>query len=225
MRSGATATAIDALCRSIRNHVYRPGDRLPSERDLAEALSVSRPTMREAIQSLATLNIVEVRRGSGVYVGALSADVVLQPLLMALDVAQPTDRSLFEVRLALEPLASSLAAKNAREEQLASMRSCVQQQSEGTPAPRRVLALDTRLHHLIAQASGNDLLLGLIASLEAVTLKSRQRTIRGPGVIERTLRDHRAIVRAIETKDAAAAEKAMRRHLGHIQRVHASLEK
>jgi GntR family transcriptional repressor for pyruvate dehydrogenase complex len=217
VRSGATAAAIDAVCRSIREHVYRPGDRLPSERELAEALSVSRPTMREAIQSLATLNIVDVRRGSGIYVGALSTEALLQPLLMALELTQPTAQSLFDVRLALEPLAASLAAANAEETQLAAMRACVEP-AQGELTPRRVITVDARLHRLIAEASGNDLLLGLIASLDTLTLESRRRTARVPGVIERSLRDHRSIVRAIDKGDRAGAERAMRRHLLSVER-------
>jgi GntR family transcriptional repressor for pyruvate dehydrogenase complex len=223
-RPGASAAVMDAICRRIRERVYEPGDRLPSERDLAEALSVSRPTMREAIQSLATLNILDVRRGSGIYVGELNAELVLQPVLVALELTQPTAKSLFEVRLALEPLAASLAAKNAQEDHLASMRACVRSLPQGELTARRVLTLDTRLHRLIVEASGNELLLGLVASLDTLALKSRQRTVHEPGVIDRSLKDHRAIVRAIESRDREAAEAAMRRHLERLERVYRSFD-
>jgi GntR family transcriptional repressor for pyruvate dehydrogenase complex len=224
-RPGATAEVIEVVCERIRDGRYRPGDRLPSERDLAEDLSVSRPTMREAIQSLATLNIVEVRRGSGVYVAALDAEVLLRPVLFALDLTRPTAKSLFEVRLALEPLAASLAAQNADESQLAAMRECLAQAERGKPSKRRMLELDTRLHRLVVESARNDLLLGLVASLGVLSQRSRERTVKEPGVIERSLIDHRSIVRAIELGDPDRAERAMRRHLERLERLYLSFDK
>jgi GntR family transcriptional repressor for pyruvate dehydrogenase complex len=223
-RPGATAEVIEAVCTRIRDGLYQPGDRLPSERDLAEDLSVSRPTMREAIQSLATLNIVEVRRGSGVYVAELDAEVLLRPVLFALDLTRPTAKSLFEVRLALEPLAASLAAQNADEDQIAAMRDCLARAEKGKPTPRRMLELDTRLHRLIVESARNDLLLGLVASLAVLSQRSRERTVKEPGVVERSLIDHRAIVRAIEAGDSDRAEHAMCRHLERLERLYLSFD-
>jgi GntR family transcriptional repressor for pyruvate dehydrogenase complex len=180
--------------------------------------------MREAIQSLATLNIVDVRRGSGVYVAALDAELSLRPVLFTLGLTRPTAKSLFEVRLALEPLAASLAARHADEAQLAAMRECLAQGEKGKPTPRRWLDLDTRLHRLIVEASRNDLLLGLVASLSALSQKSREQTVKEPGVVERSISDHRAIVRAIERGDSDRAEQAMRRHLARLEEIYLSFD-
>ena len=223
--TGATAEAIEAVCLRIRDGVYRPGERLPSERDLAQDLHVSRPTMREAIQSLATLNILDVKRGSGVYVAALDAELSLRPALFTLELTRPTARSLFEVRLALEPLAASLAARHADEAQLTALRDCLAHGERGNLTPRRWLNLDTRLHRLIVEASRNDLLVGLVASLSALSQKSRERTVKEPGVVERSLSDHRAIVRAIEAGDSDRAGQAMRRHLARLEQVYLAFDK
>jgi GntR family transcriptional repressor for pyruvate dehydrogenase complex len=117
-----------------------------------------------------------------------------------------------------------LAAVHADEAELTAMRDCLAQAEKGKPTPRRWLELDTRLHRLIVEASRNDLLLGLVASLSALSQKSRERTVKEPGIVARSLSDHRAIVRAIERGDSGRAEQAMRRHLARLERTYLSFD-
>jgi GntR family transcriptional regulator, transcriptional repressor for pyruvate dehydrogenase complex len=117
-RRRATAGAIAAIQEQIRSGRLAAGERLPSERALSEALGVSRPTVREAVQSLAAMNILDVRHGAGIFVSSLGIHELLSPLRFALELGGPTVAQLFEVRLTLEPRAAELAAERASDEQV-----------------------------------------------------------------------------------------------------------
>ena len=216
-RVGVAAEVVEGIQNLIKVGIYKPGDRLPSERALSEQLGVSRPTAREAIQALATMNILEVRRGSGVYVSPLALSDLLQPLRFAIELNQPALSSLFEVRLALEPLAAALAAERASREEVDGLFACIDRASKVRVSPRRLVELDTELHQRIVDAAQNDLLINLIASLSFLSRQSREKTVREPGIASVTLLDHRAIVDAIARRNSSDAEAAMRQHLVRIQ--------
>jgi GntR family transcriptional regulator, transcriptional repressor for pyruvate dehydrogenase complex len=216
-RRRATTDAIAAIQEQIRGGQLAPGQRLPSERALSEALGVSRPTVREAVQSLAAMNILDVRHGAGIFVSSLGMDELLSPMRFALELSEPTVAQLFEVRLALEPRAAELAAARATEEQIAGIRDCVARFARRGVSREELLELDTELHRRIVEAAGNVLLVNLVASLAALSRRSRELTTKVPGVTKRTRDDHRAIVDAIAAGKAREARRAMERHLVNVR--------
>jgi len=216
-RRRATTDAIAAIQEQIRSGRLAPGERLPSERALSEALGVSRPTVREAVQSLAAMNILDVRHGAGIFVSSLGMDELLSPMRFALELNEPTVSQLFEVRLALEPRAAELAAERATEEQLAGIEDCVARHARRGLSREELLELDTELHRRIVEAAGNDLLVNLIASLAALSRRSRELTVKVPGVSKRTRDDHRAIVAAISARKPKQARDAMAQHLTNVR--------
>ena len=179
-RRRATTDAIAAIQEQIRSGRLAPGERLPSERALSEALGVSRPTVREAVQSLAAMNILDVRHGAGIFVSSLGMDELLSPMRFALELSGPTVTHLFEVRLALEPRAAELAAERATDEQLAGIEDCVARHARRGLSREELLELDTELHRRIVEAAGNVLLVNLIASLAALSQRSRELTVKVP---------------------------------------------
>jgi GntR family transcriptional repressor for pyruvate dehydrogenase complex len=216
-RRRATTDAIAAIQEQIRSGQLAAGERLPSERALSDALGVSRPTVREAVQSLAAMNILDVRHGAGIFVASLGMDELLSPIRFALELSGPTVTQLFEVRLALEPRAAELAAQRATDEQVAAIEECVKRHSRRGLPRTELLALDTELHRLIVEASGNELLVNLIASLAALSQRSRELTVKVPGVSKRTRDDHVAIVEAIAARKPKQARDAMARHLTNVR--------
>ena len=216
-RRRATTDAIAAIQEQIRSGRLAPGERLPSERALSEALGVSRPTVREAVQSLAAMNILDVRHGAGIFVSSLGMDELLSPMRFALELNEPTVSQLFEVRLALEPRAAELAAERATDEQLAGIEDCVARHARRGLSREELLELDTELHRRIVEAAGNDLLANLIASLAALSRRSRELTVKVPGVSKRTRDDHRAIVAAISARKPKQARDAMAQHLTNVR--------
>src|SRR5262249_46636938 len=148
----ATADAITAIQEQIRSGRLVPGARLPSERALSESLGVSRPTVREAVQSLAAMNILHVRHGAGIFVSSLDLDELLTRMRFALELSEPTVDNLFEVRIALEPRAAELAAKRATDEQIAGIVECAGRLGRRGSSPEELLELDVELHRRIVEA-------------------------------------------------------------------------
>jgi GntR family transcriptional regulator, transcriptional repressor for pyruvate dehydrogenase complex len=218
-RRRATFEAIEAIQDQIRRGNLRPGECLPSERELSEALGVSRPTVREAVQALAAMNILDVRHGSGTFVASLNIGEVLMPLRFALELTMPAFDHLFEVRVQLEPLAAELAAKRATKEQLRGIQAALTRLNKRGHTTEERVDLDIALHSQIVAASQNDLLITLIGSLEVLARRSRQLTIAVPGVAARARKEHGEIVDAIVARQPAVAREAMSAHLTAVHQL------
>jgi GntR family transcriptional regulator, transcriptional repressor for pyruvate dehydrogenase complex len=216
-RRRATADAAAAVQEQIRAGRYGPGERLPSERELSELLSVSRPTVREALQALAALNIVEMRHGSGTYVSSLELEELLQPLGFALEVGTSAVVHLFELRLAIEPFAASLAAERATDEELVRIRTLVEGSSPETLTREELIQIDSEFHTLIVEAARNPLLIALHRSLGPIERQSRELTSRSPSAAKRAIAEHRRLLEALERRDPVAATLAMQQHLTRVR--------
>jgi GntR family transcriptional regulator, transcriptional repressor for pyruvate dehydrogenase complex len=211
------AEAIRTIKDMILDGRLQPGQRLPPERSLSEALGVSRPTVREAIRSLQAMHILESRHGAGTFVASLSLDELLRPLQFVLSLAEGGLEHLFEVRLLLEPGAAALAAERATEEQVAGLRDCAARGDEAGEDAEAMLRLDIELHERIVRAAGNPLLEHLWAATSALGTESRSYTTRLPGVLPRTVGEHHAIVTAIAAGDGPAAQAAMTAHIARVR--------
>jgi len=212
------AEAIRTVKDMILDGRLAPGQRLPPERSLSEALGVSRPTVREAIRSLQAMNILESRHGAGTFVASLSVEELLRPLQFVLSLAEGGLDHLFEVRLLLEPGAAALAAERASAEQVAGLRDCAARSgAEALQDADAMQRLDTELHERILAASGNPLLQHLWAATSALGAESRAYTTRLPNVRAQTIAEHAAIVDAIAAQDAPAAHAAMTAHISRIR--------
>jgi GntR family transcriptional repressor for pyruvate dehydrogenase complex len=201
------------LADSITAGQYQIGDRLPAERELAERAGVSRATVREAIISLETRGLVEVRVGSGVYVIAVPATSNL-PVPMNVEPFELSEaRLLFEGEVAAQAATQITDVELANLERLLKEMEAENRRGHGEEA-------DRQFHHAIAKATRNAAMAAVIDSLWMIRLQSpkcvalftRSRT-RGvkPVVIE-----HRAILQALRARDPDAARAAMRAHLQHV---------
>jgi GntR family transcriptional regulator, transcriptional repressor for pyruvate dehydrogenase complex len=216
----ARRTYVADTIRTIKDMILDgrlgPGQRLPPERALSEALGVSRPTVREAIHSLQAMNILESRHGAGTFVASLSVQELLRPLQFVLSLADGGLEHLFEVRFLLEPGAAALAALRASDEDVAGLRHCAARMEENAGRPVAMAALDAELHDRIFRASRNPLLEHLHAAMSALGAESRRYTARLPGVVDDTMEEHRAMVDAIAAGDEEGARAAMETHLRRV---------
>jgi GntR family transcriptional repressor for pyruvate dehydrogenase complex len=189
-----------ALLALVEERGLRAGERLPPERALVATLGASRPVVREAIGRLAAGGVLESRRGSGTYVA--SADVA----------------AITEVRLLLEPDAAARAARERNWTQLAALRRTVDELSRAVDRAERFAALDARVHTLVAEACGNDVLRDLLERLARPAALSRAVTSGDRDVRAAALDDLASLVAAIEAGEPEAARAAMRRHLERLAR-------
>jgi GntR family transcriptional regulator, transcriptional repressor for pyruvate dehydrogenase complex len=194
------------------------GEQLPSERELAEQLGVSRSTVREAVQFLGALGLVEIRHGSGTFVRPESDRAQLpSEWLRWTRRHQVQVHELLEVRRGLEAVAAELAAEGshalgAMEGALADMEAAI----DGPDVPGLVEA-DLAFHTALAAASGNTALRHLTESLGRELLRERGAIWSEPGRPERSLREHRRIYEAVRAGDALGARTALVDHLHSVE--------
>jgi DNA-binding FadR family transcriptional regulator len=215
-RRKVTTGAIQQIVSRIASGKYRPGQKLPSERELSETLGVSRPTLREVILALSTLGVLETIHGRGTYISGLGSGVLELPLALILEVNQEAAlRDLVQIRLLLEVGAAesaSLAIDGEALGQLAEIRARAASSIDDVEA---FVDEDIAFHRVIHVASGNLMLVALMDSLATVGRKSRLVTARRREVRLSTLHEHAAIHQALAEHDSKAAEE-MRKHLTHV---------
>jgi GntR family transcriptional repressor for pyruvate dehydrogenase complex len=203
-----------ALEQAIEVGRYRPGDRLPSERELSDQFGVSRPVVREAIIVLELRGLVQRRHGAGVYV-APKASLQLSPPDEADGPFEVT-----EARRLLEGEVAALAASTASDQQIAELEAILARIGDmRSDQPTRERA-DRAFHVALARATGNDVLVGLIETLWdkryqsplCVYFFSRARE----AGIQPPADEHRLVLDAIRARDPDAARRAMRDHLARV---------
>jgi len=196
-----------------------PGDKLPSERELAETLGVSRSSIRDAIRSLELVGLVEPRQGSGTVVREISADTVMNPLTNVLRHKVELVTELIDFRKMLEPPLAGRAATHATEEELAEMEEILRRQESKFRAGQLAIEEDSEFHYAIAMASGNSVVLKVLDVLMDLLRDTRERSLQTEGRPHKSLAGHRKILAAIKKRDAEAARAAMRRHIEDVEEI------
>lgn len=195
-----------------------PGQALPSERQLAATLQVSRPTLRAALQALAAMNILHARHGGGTYVSSLTPTELAQPIRFLLQVDGSAYAHLFEVRQSLEGSAARLAAERITADEVSQLQSLVEQGQKFIEDPEQFLQADLALHDAIVAAVHNPLLQSLYDSIAQLSLQSRRRTAASRAVRQAAHHDHEILVAALASGHAERAGTAMRDHLENVRR-------
>ena len=197
----------------IRSQELQPGTRLPSERELAGRLGVSRPSLREALRSLQAEGRVEIRHGSGVFV----VDPTARELRTRLAEQEVGVRELFDMREVLELPAAEWAARRGDPARLAEVKAAYEALAAASRAAEpdwaRLQALDEAFHLRIVDAAGNAFLSQTVNVLHSILAKGMRTTLTVPGRLERSRRDHERIATAILRGDGVAARRAARDHV------------
>jgi DNA-binding FadR family transcriptional regulator len=211
---------LSELRRAIEQGLLRPGDQLPSERELSEQLSVSRSTVREAIQLLEALGVVEVRHGSGTFVRARpDAETVRLEWREWTRTQSSRVRDLLEVRVGLEAFAAELAALRRTPAQLHQLESSLEEMASTVDAADipMLVQIGVSFHSNLYRATGNAPLVELLDEIGRRLLRERAATWDVPGRPQRSLQQHRAIVEAIRAGNPLAARQALVAHLHSIE--------
>ncbi len=208
------------LKRLIDDGVLRPGDKLPSERELSEQLQVSRGTLREAVQFLGALGLVEIRHGAGTFVSENSRDADALNAKWRSWTASNAERiqELLEVRMGMESLAAELASRRRLREGMAGMSRAIEQMrvSAGSGDVGGLVQADVMFHTGLAEAAGNRALLELVNLVGEQLLPERAAVLGGEGQPDSTLTEHQAIYEAILAGDTARAREALRQHFESV---------
>ncbi len=203
---------IEQIRDLITSGRLRPGDRLPAERDLAKILAVGRSTVREAIRALESLGVLESRAGEGTFLAAVPS-IQHDRLSVHLFEAWENQRKLFEVREVIEPDLAALAARRATDDQILKMRQALDEQERLIRSGDIGIKADNSFHYLLAEAAGNDVLFKIMESLMSLLRETREASLQRGDRPVQSLKQHRGILKAIEARDAAQAQRRMTEHI------------
>lgn len=198
------------LIDDIAKGGYRPGDRLPTERELAATYDVSRPTIREAIIALEVQDYVEVRMGSGAYLRRLPGEDDSQDFGV-------TAFELSEARWIVEAECAALAAANITDEELGDLERLVEEIARENRQPGGREEADRQFHLAIARATRNAALLQLVNHLWDLRANSRESALLHAKArmadVKPVVEEHALILDALREREPAKARKAMQDHL------------
>ena len=200
----------------VTARALKPGDQLPPERDLAESLGLSRPSVREAIRGLSILGVVRSRQGGGAYITNLDADALLGPIQFFLSLEDVNIRELYDARSLIESDVARRAAVNMTDAQLADLAGIVTAQKDTLTDARAFRLSDFVFHEAIWSGCGNAFLKRIGESLNVMGLEFRKRASETEGVLERSYRDHCRLLEALAARNAEGAAKAAETHMQNV---------
>ncbi|MFL1375805.1 MULTISPECIES: FadR/GntR family transcriptional regulator [unclassified Nocardiopsis] len=219
-RTSVTQRAVDRVKEMIASGEVGPGQRLPTERDLAARLDISRGSMREAIRSLTTLGVLEARHGAGVYVTALRPADLLETFSVLAEVSRgDTLLEVLQVRRMIEPGATALAAARATDADLRRIGELLDH-IDGDPATAaETVTADLGFHQAIVASTGNATLAAVNQGLSSRTFNARVWAgHREAGFTDELREDHRRIHEALVARDPEAARAAATVHVMRVER-------
>ncbi len=206
--SDQVAAQLQAL---IIDNALKPGEKLPSERDLCELLSVSRTVVREAVRSLVVKGLLEVRPGGRMVVRAPDAALVseLMTLMLRSGGGEIAFSHIQEVRRLLEVELAALAAERRDETDLLRMEVLLRSMVEHQNDPHRWADADVAFHAAIAAATHNPLYPVLLHSIVEMLIEIRLTGIRLPETPQKAYQHHLRVFERIKAQDRPGARKAM----------------
>lgn len=213
--SSPSARTAQLILAAISGGQLAVGERLPSERSLAEKLNVGRSAVREALSALEILGIVEVMPGSGTYVRASTSAVLPRTLSWGLLLDRGSLSELSEVRGALEVCAAVSVARRAVDLDFSTLRTTVDDQRHAIESGDTAgyVKADQAFHVELARLSENSLLRYLAATARALLRVWIERQVRDEEQMLTALHEHEELLDALVSGDESAADEAMRRHM------------
>jgi GntR family transcriptional repressor for pyruvate dehydrogenase complex len=217
---------VEHIHELIASGQLKPGDKLPSEREIAELMSVSRPTIREAFKILSAMGFLSIRQGHGVFVEKHGAR--LDNFASLLFLQTDTIYELFEVRKMIETESAAKAAKRGTshflEQILETTRDCYEKVVAGQQfiskeeRDKFLSETDQQFHLSIAEAAGNEVVIRVMTNLIDLLRESRMQSMKIPGRVEQSLKEHMLIAEALVDRNVKLARSRMFDHLSSVEK-------
>lgn len=217
-----TAFALrEKLLANLRNGHWRPGERLPAERQMMESFNVGRSTVRRALMQLKDMGLILQAVGSGTYVAQNALERLPAPAAAGIGPMLSTSPAeLMEARMVFEPALVELVIRNANGTDFALMEDCLRN-AEAAAGFEQFEHWDGALHRAIANATHNDFVIGVFNMINEVRERAEWGLLKKKSLTAERRKayqlEHRVLVAALRERDAAAARKAIVAHLSHVQ--------
>lgn len=197
----------------------RPGDQLPSERELAGQFHVSRTAVREAVKALREKGLVEIQTGRGTFITESTGKAFRNTLGWMMKAGEGDPQAdLVQVRDILEPEIAALAAKSATKRDLERLQNAVEAMDAALGDADVYIEADLEFHLALARATQNRLIPSLIDPIVDLLREQRKRIFLVAGGAERGQYHHKRILETVQRRDPEAARKAMHDHLAQVRR-------
>ena len=216
------AEVYDQMREMIFKNVWKSGDRLPSENELAEAFGVSRVTIRQALIKLNASGLIRTRQGEGSFVQELSVGLKLNELLPSIYLSDDSVRDVWEFRMMTEGETAALAAKRATDEDVRLLWNAYEKLKDQRDDLDAYIGNDFHFHRLLTTIVGNKLITQVHYLLRDVLKETMKKiTLKiGP---ENGIEYHRRIIEAVEANDSEKAKALMNEHLSHALKLFENL--
>jgi DNA-binding FadR family transcriptional regulator len=205
----------ERIAAMIQSGLLQEGDELPSERELAATLGVSRESVRSAIQMLAARGMVDISQGSRTRVRGAANHLLRLPMADEYP-SREDEHAVFEARRIVEMPTIRLAVQRIEPADLSRLQRLVEAQHSMTADPVRFQISDAEFHGVTYRASGNSILADFLQKCYSFGLGYRRKVLLTDGAVQLSLADHVAILDGFERRDPDAAAAAMERHLDRI---------
>ncbi len=210
----------DMMLKTILSRRLKPGDRLPSERELGEQFGVSRTVVREAVRALAAKGVIEVRSGSGLRVAAVDAAAVSESMSLFLRGSTLDYPKVHEVRRTLEVQMAGVAAAQRSDKDIVSLTEACERFEASIDDVESAAVNDVEFHREVARATHNELYLVVLDAIGDVQLEIRRENLAFSAEAREMAVDyHRRILGAIVAGDPDGAREAMGTHLDDVERL------
>lgn len=218
-RSSLSDGIVEQIIDLISRGALKPGERIPSEKQLGQQFCVGRTSVREALRSLAVMGVLETHAGDGTYVSENSSRYLEKALRWGLVLDRKVLKDLIETRLMLECQTAYIAATRAKPDDLIEIRKSIEGMETAIELPDRYLEFDVRFHLGVARSTQNSILHTLLSMIRG-HLQAWIRDALGSSSAsdadsraELSIREHRRILERLEARDADGARVAMRAHI------------
>lgn len=209
---------VKQIRRLIKKGRLKAGDKLPPERDLAQAFKVSRASVREAIRVLESAGLVKTHVGNGTYVETGSVENLVKPLATVVVGGRESLMEIFAVRKMFEPHLAYLAAERATTDEVSELRRILGHQRRKMGNPGLVTEIDYSFHLFLAKMAKSQVFLKLYNTLAELINQTREEFLQEGDRPQKSVEGHQEILSAIEKRDPALAKNAMSSHLRNIER-------
>lgn len=206
--------AMRALLSHIREGIFRPGEQLPSERDLVTQMGLSRTGVREALRGLASCGVIEILSGRGAFVRRISPEMLVDSDSLLFILERETLLHTIEVRRILEVEAIALAAERATGEDLAEMERILYQVAAAVESDDNPLGQSSHFHVAVAKAAHNPVLYNMVKPFVRLIARSAPLIAKCvPESIQQEYPQHFALYEAVRQRNPEEARARMRTHL------------
>jgi len=216
-RSGITELVVQRIKELLGRGELKAGSRLPPERELADMLHISRPSLRTALKALSVMGVIHAKPGAGTYIAKSLPEVFTEPMHFMTLINNTSVEELFEARLIIEAGLAELAAERATESDIADLIEEVEEMKANTGDPEEFLKHDVRFHQAMARAANNKLMSGVMDTVAELLFHIRRQNVAQAKDLEEAIEWHEKIIAAMRKHDPKRAKETLSGHLRAAQ--------